>query len=134
MSEALFLELPFLELEPESDSEGEDDDDLDGEESDDMPVESWVDAQVEKGVSDRDSVTKALLHSSMDTDIALQLLKTWSAGQDLPDMPGVWTPKDDECLEAGSGRDIERVAKKHGEESLKNRWEYLSISRGLTLA
>ncbi|KAJ5173242.1 hypothetical protein N7492_005835 [Penicillium capsulatum] len=133
-AEAIFLELPFLDLEPHSDSEGEDDDNLDKDEDQDMPVESWVDAQVEKGISDRESVTAALLHASMDTDVALDLLKTWSAGQELPEMPGVWTTKDDEFLEGRNARDIEKVVKKHGEEASQNRWEYLSISRGLTQA
>lgn len=131
VTDALFLVLPSQNLESESDSEGEDDDDLDGDESDDMSVGSWVDAQVETGVSDRASVIRALLHTSMDTDVALKLLKTWSAGQKIPDMPGVWTPEDDQCLETNDGHRIERVHKKHGDEACNNRWEYLSIRRRL---
>lgn len=126
VTDALFMELPFLQLEP--DSEGEDnDDDLDGNESDDMSVESWIDAQVRKGVSDRASVKQALLHTSMDTVVTLELLKTWSAGEELPNMPGVWTPEDDKCLEADNARCIEQVHRKHGDEACDNRWEYLSI-------
>ena len=132
--DALFLEMPFLPSDPEmSDEDGNadgDDDDLDETGADDVPdVNTWIDAQLAKGRSDEKSVIAALRCTSMDPELAEKLLEVWSAGQELPDMPDVWTVEDDKALEGEDARGIERVLKKHGQDACTDRWKYLGMAR-----
>lgn len=124
MVDPLFLEMPFLPSspEPEDDSTGSRDDASD--------IDTWIDAQVARGKADESTVIAALRCTSMDPELAETVLERWDTKNGMPeDMPGVWTAEDDQCLEGEDARDIERVLKKHGKDSVNSRWEYLRMAR-----
>lgn len=118
-----FLELPFLPSSPEPD---------DGEESEeDLPdVDGWITMQLARGIADEETVIAVLCSATMDQGLADKVLENWGPGSTIPEnMPGIWTTEDDRSLEAGDGREVQRVITKHGEESLNTRWEYLRVAR-----
>ncbi|KAJ5825609.1 hypothetical protein N7474_002747 [Penicillium riverlandense] len=135
ISAAFLLELPFFPSppEPEEDDEETEDEDEDVEEeewADVHDLNSWIDSRIVRRGVDESEVIDTLRRTSMNPIIADKVLKLIAAGQDIPtDMPGFWTPEDDQCLEGGDKYGVERVLKKHGDEAVTTRWEYLSMAR-----
>lgn len=88
-------------------------------------VEEWVQKRIVEGQS-VDHVLLALSCTSMDAELADQVLVLLSSGQGIPnDRPGVWTEQDDEVLMGTEGRAIELLNKKHGKEYFNRRYKYL---------
>ncbi|GJP95807.1 TRF2-interacting telomeric protein/Rap1 C terminal domain-domain-containing protein [Aspergillus niger] len=116
----LFLELPFLP----SDDEPE-------EEDMEQDIDAWIDERLLNGKAQHEEqIHLALRCTSMDPDLADRVLAILVEGKPIPDdMPGVWTPEDDKCIEGNETRGIQRVMEKHGTEAFNNRWEYLSMVR-----
>ncbi|GKZ25774.1 hypothetical protein AbraCBS73388_001585 [Aspergillus brasiliensis] len=116
----LFLELPFLpsDNEPEEDATEQD-------------IDAWIDERLQTGKAQHEEqIHQALRCTSMDPDLADRVLAILVKGKPIPDdMPGVWTPEDDNCIEGNETRGIQRVLEKHGTEAFNNRWEYLSMVR-----
>lgn len=128
--DTFFSELPFLSPTPELDGEtlNEKNDDEDDQEEDDKLME-WVDLQVSRGFDDA-AIDDALCCTSLNYELAEKVLSTLAAGNPIPDdIPGVWTAKDDEALQAPDSRDVMRVIQKHGGTSYEDRWTYLSEAR-----
>lgn len=44
----------------------------------------------------------------------------------IPQIAGVWSKEDDKELQSGSPQAIEKMAKKHGQENIDIRYEYLN--------
>jgi len=119
----LFLELPYLPPSPEPDDSEESDEDL-------PDVGGWIAMQLERGIADEATIVAVLRSTTMDQDLADKVLENWDPSTAIPDnVRGVWTAKDDKCLEATDGRDVERAITKHGEEFTNIRWEYLRMAR-----
>ncbi|KAH1491992.1 hypothetical protein LV164_006473 [Aspergillus fumigatus] len=120
------FELPFFPSSPESQEERPQEQDID----------TWIDDRLRTGRADNEEqVIEALQCTSMDPRLADKVLEYLAAGKGIPeDMPGVWTPEDDECVEVGDSRAIERVLKKHGSEAFEARWNYLSMARAAGLS
>ncbi|KAJ5093911.1 hypothetical protein N7456_009772 [Penicillium angulare] len=122
-ADLLFLELPFLPSSPEPEVEETD-------QESNTDVNDWIDAQLERGNIELPLVLQALQCTSMNPEYAALVLEHFAAGKGIPaDMPGVWTPEDDRCLEAEDGRAVKRVYEKHGETVFNARWEYLRLAR-----
>jgi len=86
--------------------------------------------QLERGIADEATIVAVLRSTTMDQDLADKVLENWDPSTAIPDnVRGVWTAKDDKCLEATDGRDVERAITKHGEEFTNIRWEYLRMAR-----
>ncbi|EAW06482.1 putative transcription factor Rap1 [Aspergillus clavatus NRRL 1] len=117
----ILLELPFFPSSPESQEEASEQGDID----------TWIEDRLRTGkAANEEEVIEALQCTSMDPRLADTVLGFLRDGRGIPEnMPGVWTPKDDECVEKGDSRAIEQVLKKHGSDSFKARWEYLSMAR-----
>lgn len=135
MSAAFLLELPFFPSppEPEEDEETVDEDDDEGYEEwvDIHDLNSWIGSRIVRHGVDEAEVIDTLRRTSMNPIVADKVLKLVAAGQNIPiDMRGFWTPEDDQCLEGGDKYGVERVLKKHGDEAVTARWEYLSMARG----
>ncbi|KAI9046280.1 putative transcription factor Rap1 [Aspergillus affinis] len=120
--DAGLLELPFLPSTPES---------SEPDEQPEQDVDAWIDDHLRTGIAKtEDQIIEALRCTSMDPQLADQVLKHLVAGKDIPkDMPGVWTAEDDKCIQGGDTRDIKRVLEKHGSEFLNSRWHYLAMAR-----
>ncbi|RHZ62131.1 putative transcription factor Rap1 [Aspergillus thermomutatus] len=120
------LELPFFPSSPESQEEPSQEEDID----------TWIDDRLRTGKADNEEqVIEALQCTSMDPRLADKVLEYLAAGKGIPEnMPGVWTPEDDECVEVGNSRAVERVLKKHGSEAFEARWNYLSMARAAGLS
>jgi telomeric repeat-binding factor 2-interacting protein 1 len=121
----LFLELPFLPPSPSSEPE----------EPPEQDIDTWIDTRLQTGrAENEEQIIEALRCTSMDPYLADKVLDYLTAGKGIPDnIPGVWTPEDDRCIEAEETRPIERVLKKHGSESFNARWEYLGMARAAGL-
>ncbi|RAK97761.1 putative transcription factor Rap1 [Aspergillus ibericus CBS 121593] len=119
----LFLELPFLPS----------DDEPEGDVSED--IDTWIDDRLRTGkASSEEQVLEALRCTSMDPHLADKVLAFLVDGKPVPEnMPGVWTPEDDKCVEGNETRGIQRVMEKHGSEVFNSRWEYLSLARAAGL-
>lgn len=118
----IFLELPFLPSSPASEVS---DDDT----SDQPDIDTWIDNRVARGAKES-HVLEALRCTSMIPELADKVLENLSAGKGIPNhMPGVWTTKDDDFLQAEEHSQVQAVLTKHGEEAYKARWEYLSMAR-----
>ncbi|KAK1146311.1 hypothetical protein N8T08_003098 [Aspergillus melleus] len=117
-----FLELPFLPSSPGS---------SEPEEQPEQDIDAWIDDRLRTGIAKtEDQIIEALRCTSMDPQLADQVLKHLVAGKDIPkDMPGVWTAEDDKCIEGRDTRDIEKVLEKHGSEFFNSRWQYLDMAR-----
>ncbi|PYI11349.1 hypothetical protein BO78DRAFT_358926 [Aspergillus sclerotiicarbonarius CBS 121057] len=122
-ADPLFLELPFLPS----------DDEPEGDVSED--IDTWIDDRLRTGkASSEEQILEALRCTSMDPHLADEVLAFLVDGKPLPDnMPGVWTPEDDKCVEGNETRGIQRVMEKHGSEAFNSRWEYLSLARAAGL-
>ncbi|GFF72246.1 hypothetical protein IFM53868_00766 [Aspergillus udagawae] len=120
------LELPFFPSSPEPQ----------GEPSQEEDIDTWIEDRLRTGKADNEEqVIEALQCTSMDPSLADKVLEYLAAGKGIPeDMPGVWTPEDDECVEVGNSRAVERVLKKHGSEAFEARWNYLSMARAAGLS
>ncbi|GAA84003.1 hypothetical protein AKAW_02118 [Aspergillus luchuensis IFO 4308] len=116
----LFLGFPFLP----SDDEPE-------EEDMEQDIDAWIDERLRTGKAQHEEqIHQALRCTSMDPELADRVLAILVEGKPIPDdMPGVWTPEDDKCIEGNESRGIQRVMEKHGTEAFNNRWEYLSMVR-----
>lgn len=111
----LFLELPFLPSSPEPEEESAD-------------LNAWIDARLEIGSATQ--VIEALRCTSMNPSLADKVLPSLVSGKGIPsDMPGVWTPEDDETIEGNDARSIGRAIRKHGTFFFNLRWKYLSLAR-----
>ncbi|PWY91918.1 hypothetical protein BO94DRAFT_617613 [Aspergillus sclerotioniger CBS 115572] len=120
----LLLELPFL---PSDDEPEEDESEQD--------IDTWIDDRLRTGkASSEEQILEALRCTSMDPHLADKVLAFLVDGKAVPDnMPGVWTPEDDKCVEGSETRGIQRVMEKHGSEAFNSRWEYLSMARAAGL-
>ncbi|OKL56350.1 hypothetical protein UA08_08534 [Talaromyces atroroseus] len=88
-------------------------------------IEEWIQKRIEKGQSG-DHVLLALSCTSMDAELADQVLVFLGSGQNIPsDIPGVWTEQDDKDLLGGDGRAITRLNDKHGPELFQKRHDHL---------
>lgn len=126
----LFLELPFLPSTPEPvDEDFDAQNEGGGGDDEDNDMIDWVERQVSRGFDDA-IIDDALCCTSLNCKRAEQVLQVLATGKPIPDdMPGVWTPKDDEDLEGQNAREIKRVIEKHGERFVGDRWKYLSEAR-----
>ncbi|CAL5868760.1 uncharacterized protein PFLUO_LOCUS2987 [Penicillium psychrofluorescens] len=135
---AFLLELPFFPSPPEPEEDDEETVDEDEDEDEDYEewvdihdLNSWIGSRIARRGVDESEVINTLRCTSMNPIIADKVLKLVAAGQDIPtDMRGFWTPQDDQSLEGGDKYGVERVLKKHGDEAVTARWEYLSMARG----
>ncbi|GAQ03385.1 telomeric repeat-binding factor 2-interacting protein 1 [Aspergillus lentulus] len=120
------FELPFFPSSPESQEEP----------SPEQDIDTWIEDRLRTGKADNEEqVIEALQCTSMDPRLADKVLEYLATGKGIPeDMAGVWTPEDDECVEVGNSRAIERVLKKHGSEAFEARWNYLSMARAAGLS
>lgn len=128
----LFMELPFPPSSPGSAEDDEDTEDPGEGAEDAIPdLDEWIDSRLRTGKAKNErQVIKALRCTSMDPDLADQVLSYLVAGKGIPqDMRGVWTPEDDKCLEGTDARNIDRLLKKHGTELYNRRFEYLEMVR-----
>ncbi|KAF7117910.1 hypothetical protein CNMCM5793_007241 [Aspergillus hiratsukae] len=124
--DSFLFELPFFPSSPESQEEPSQEEDMD----------KWIEDRLRTGKADNEEqVIKALQCTSMDPRLADKVLVYLSAGKGIPeDMPGVWTPEDDECVETDNSRAVERALKKHGSEAFDARFNYLSMARAAGLS
>ncbi|KAG8532712.1 uncharacterized protein KY384_002589 [Bacidia gigantensis] len=100
-------------------------------------VDEWIESFVAKGFT-IDEVEAVLKSTSLDSRLAEDVLgyvlkgKKKGNGEDPFQVPddwrGVWTDKDDDDLYATDARIIGKLHEKHGQESLKARWEFLDYS------
>lgn len=99
-------------------------------------IDEWIDDCVRTGKAQNDKqVIEALRCTTMDPDLAQQVLQHLVAGQGIPDdIPGVWTVEDDRHLEGGNARHVERVLEKHGDHYVGTRGEYLGLARATGFA
>lgn len=99
-------------------------------------IDKWIDDCVRTGKAQNDKqVIEALRCTTMDPDLAQQVLRHLVAGQGIPDdIPGVWTVEDDRHLEGGNARHVERVLEKHGDHYVGTRGEYLGLARATGFA
>ncbi|KAL2012190.1 hypothetical protein VTN00DRAFT_4908 [Thermoascus crustaceus] len=127
----LFMELPFPPSSPGSEDDEATEDPGEGAEDAIPDLDEWIDSRLRTGKAKNErQVIKALRCTSMDPDLADQVLSYLVAGKGIPqDMRGVWTPEDDKCLEGTDARDIDRLLKKHGTELYNRRFEYLEMVR-----
>lgn len=146
--DGLLRQLPFWPSSPEPESEGEGEEDRGSqgqqaeegqrrEESDPVQdIDEWIDDCVGTGKAQNDKqVIEALRCTTMDPDLAQQVLQHLVAGKGIPDdIPGVWTAEDDRHLEGGNARHIERVLEKHGDDFVGIRGEYLGLARATGFA
>ncbi|KAI9372877.1 TRF2-interacting telomeric protein/Rap1 C terminal domain-containing protein [Aspergillus egyptiacus] len=113
------LELPFFPGSPEPE-----------EATPDKDIDAWIDEHLDAGMGTLEQIIEALRCTSMDPELAEEVLKSLVAGKGIPaDMRGVWTAQDDRCVEAQDTRDIQRVLEKHGSDLFNYRWEYLNMAR-----
>ena len=140
--DGLLRQLPFWpsspapEPEPDEDTEGQADEGA-REKNNPVPdIDEWIDDCIRTGKAHSDKqVIEALRCTTMDPDLAQTVLKYLVAGKDIPDdIPGVWTAEDDEHLEGGNARYVERVLEKHGDQYVESRGEYLGLARATGLA
>ncbi|KAL6714467.1 hypothetical protein ACLMJK_007891 [Lecanora helva] len=90
-------------------------------------TEEWINAHAMDGLS-IDDVLIALKSTSMDTEIAETVLGYLKKEKRVPEnQRGVWTVTDDEDLMSTDARNIQRLKKKHGTDSLTSRWQFLSF-------
>ncbi|RAL16376.1 putative transcription factor Rap1 [Aspergillus homomorphus CBS 101889] len=127
--DSLFLELPFLPSSPEPEPEPEPQTDLP-----EQDIDTWINGRLRAGKATEEQIIEALRCTSMDPHLADKVLEFLTAGKGIPDdMPGVWTPGDDKCVEGTETRGVQRVLEKHGAEAFDARWEYLSMARAAGL-
>ena len=89
--------------------------------------EAWVETHVKEGFSP-ELVVMVLNSTTMDTSLAGEVLRQMGREGEVPsDRRGVWTQSDDEALASPDARQIQRLQKKHGEDGLKSRWEFLEF-------
>ncbi len=93
-------------------------------------LDAWIGAQVAAGFSSQD-VQTALECTSLDTTLAQTVLRRMKRndGRIPSDMAGVWTALDDQRLESADARAIQDLERKHGEEHLRTRWDFLDACR-----
>lgn len=145
--DGLLRQLPFWPSSPapESGGDGEGDERSErqqeegqGREGSDpvQDIDEWIDDCVQTGKAQNDKqVIEALRCTTMDPDLARQVLRHLVAGQGIPDdIPGVWTVEDDRHLEGGNARHVERVLEKHGDRYVGTRGEYLGLARATGFA
>lgn len=112
--DSFFLELPFPPSSPEPEEESAD-------------LDEWIDARLSNASTEQ--VLEALRCTSMNPSLADKVLDIIVSGKGIPsNMPGVWTPEDDKCIEGNDARSIGRLLDKHG-PFFNIRWEYLSLAR-----
>lgn len=140
--DGLLRQLPFWpsspapEYVPDEDVEDQADEQP-GKKGDPVPdIDEWIDDCVRTGKARSDKqVIEALRCTTMDPDLALKVLQYLVAEKPIPDdIPGVWTAEDDEHLEGGNARYVERVLEKHGDQYVESRGEYLGLARATGLA
>ena len=90
-------------------------------------TDAWIDAHAINGLS-IDDVLLVLKASSMNTDLAEEVLRSMKKDRTLPENKrGIWTETDDNDLHATDARKIQRLQSKHGKDSLEARWDFLSF-------
>ncbi|RPA74905.1 hypothetical protein BJ508DRAFT_332629 [Ascobolus immersus RN42] len=72
------------------------------------------------------TVLEVIVKCSKQEELILQCLESLKAGKGIPSIPGVWTEEDDRELQSGSAQAIEKMARKHGQENIDVRYEYLN--------
>ncbi|KAI9829151.1 MAG: hypothetical protein M1832_000174 [Thelocarpon impressellum] len=88
-------------------------------------LNAWIDRLISAGASE-DDVLAALKYTSMHVGLAQVVLLSLARNEPVPaDMPGVWTPQDDDALLGGDGRAIAALERKHGKEAFEARWRFL---------
>lgn len=140
--DGLLRQLPFWPSSPAPESETDEGEDQEADERtrekiNPVPdIDEWIDDCIRTGKAQSDKqVIEALRCTTMDPDLAQTVLQHLVAGKGIPDdIPGVWTAEDDEHLEGGNARHIERVLEKHGDQYVESRGEYLGLARATGLA
>ncbi|KAL4886993.1 TRF2-interacting telomeric protein/Rap1 C terminal domain-containing protein [Aspergillus karnatakaensis] len=118
-----FLELPFLPSLSSGPTPSVD-------EAPEQDIDSWIEERVRIGKGNEAQIIEALQCTSMDPDLADEVLDSLVAGKGIPDnMRGVWTAEDDKCVETEEGRTVNKAIEKHGSELFDARWEYLRLAR-----
>ncbi|KAL7273637.1 hypothetical protein RUND412_003496 [Rhizina undulata] len=69
----------------------------------------------------------AIVRTSGVKQLVEEVLKSWSEGKGLPDMPGVWSEAEDEVLLGGDGRAIQEIEQKKGAKEVDERMEFLNL-------
>lgn len=91
-------------------------------------LQTFIDAFLAAGHAAADVVT-ALKATSTNVELAEAVIASLEAGQGVSEsVKGVWTERDDRDVESGDGRNVQRVAKKHGWEGpggVEGRIEFL---------
>lgn len=77
---------------------------------------------------DMDLLLTATQATNMHAKLADMVYGCLERGEEIPsDVKGVWTKEDDEVLMGSNAREIKRVEGKHGQKSVKERWEVLGM-------
>ncbi|KAL1960306.1 hypothetical protein VTO42DRAFT_8266 [Malbranchea cinnamomea] len=106
------------------------DDNLNESEVEDVQhLDKWIQSRVESGKAANERQVMEALHSTtMDPNLADQILPYLKAGEGIPEnIRGVWTAEDDRCLEGQNAKLIEDLEKKHGTDAVIRRTEHLNL-------
>lgn len=64
----------------------------------------------------------------MEPHLADKVLSSLVSGKGIPtNKRGVWTAEDDECLQTGQSREIEKLIHKHGDDFMQKRGNYFKL-------
>ena len=88
-------------------------------------LDRWIDNHVEEGV-EMETLEIALKCASLDPELADEALESLLRDGTIPEnVKGIWTVKDDACFGAADARDVDSVIRKHGQEALDRRYDFL---------
>jgi TRF2-interacting telomeric protein/Rap1 - C terminal domain len=91
-------------------------------------ISDWITARTSDKLTPKQA-SEVLMSTSMDANLADVVLGYLRLGQNVPPLRGVWTKEDDADLQGQDGRGIKRLLKKHGDEGVERRWEFLEMWR-----
>ncbi|KAK2761754.1 hypothetical protein FQN54_001582 [Arachnomyces sp. PD_36] len=92
-------------------------------------LEEWMASRLKSGKAGSEAqLIRALRCCSMEPNLADKVLGSLRSGKPIPgNIAGVWTAEDDEILQTGQARDIDRLLKKHGDDFCQKRHDYFKL-------
>ncbi len=92
-----------------------------------LDLDTWVQLRTSEGKNKNHLLTAAEA-TNMHKKLADAVYESLRHGRGVPrDVPGVWTEEDDALLMGTDARGVERVERKHGARSVKERWKCLDV-------